>query len=443
MREVHHRALLAFAVIVMGIVGSVFVGCAEDVSDSARVDRIESPVNFELPRPMKPWTLLFYNAADFQGYNPTEDVARLMQSTGGVHVVMLEDLPDGEATVWYLGGNARAPRLIALEQWGEIDMGDGLIFSSILQFCAANFPSQRTLVMLYQHGRGWQGACYDAHPSAIEGEVQTSYLTPGEMRDALHSVGGIDALLFTAPCIMGALETVYQLREMTDLYIGSEAVSGFMIWQGALPTLLEALTRQPDIPVVELGRYVLELVQTTFSRDAVLANVPEHLHHLVSSAVLSSIPQSPAMESIVPTLDAFSLALLSAWEYEAEAILQVREQVQSFGYNEVVDAVDFARRCAFIPGIREEAEAFAEAVLNVVDSAFTDPERYPDAHGLSLYFPMPSERSTLTFEEHYTRFGYGQYREMYRNAGLDLVDSTHWPQFLSRFYETVRTSDGS
>jgi Clostripain family len=408
-----------------------------DDGEQAPISRIEKPSSYDLPQPEKDWTVLLYNAADFKGYNPTEDFATAIQSTGAVHVLILEDLLDGESTIWYVGGNPDEPRLISLAEWGEIDMGDDQTFSQILAFCQQYFPSRRTMAMMYQHGQGWHGACYDSHPSAIEGQIETTYLTPEEMRVSLDSVGGIEALLFTAPCIMGAMETVYQLRDSVDLYIGSEPVSSFAIWEGALDGIISLLTDEPDIPLDVLASRILDLVQTTFDREALLEMAAEEYHHLLPSAALTAVHFNSSIHALCPALDAFALALLSILDNSMGLIQQARTRTQSFGNGELVDAYDFALHCKEIPGMKLVSEELMNAVSEIVTVSITDVETFPHANGLSLYFPLPEIDNSARLAVYHSNYGFGKYGEEYQGAKLDLVDSTHWSEFLEGFFDQL------
>jgi Clostripain family len=399
-----------------------------------QVSRTVHPDSSNLPLPEKDWTILLYNAADFDGYNPAEDFAQGLQSTDGVHVLMLEDLYDGESTVWSVEGTPEMPALVSRAQWGEIDMGDQEILTRILSYCQENFPSQRLMVMMYQHGGGWRGACYDEHPSGIGGEIDVTFLTPEEMRQSLDSIGGIDALLFTAPCIMGAIEPVYQLRNSTEIYIGSEPTSGFIFWIDALPSISDLLTTYPDLPSEALARRLLEVVQTTYSQEKWSAP-PQR--YAPTSPALTAIHSSTAIDVLASALDAFSLTLLEVLDDSLEAVLEARNRTQSFANDELIDAYEFARHCRSIPEMADMSEAFMEAVLAAVTYTFTDPYLHPAAKGLSLYFPLWAYASLDHLVVFHAAQGFGRNGEAYQESGLELIEITHWDEFLVAFYDRL------
>jgi hypothetical protein len=70
-----------------------------------------------------------------------------------------------------------------------------------------------------------------------------------DMQEALSKNGGVDFVLFTAPCLMGAIESVYELRNCAKVYIGSENLSGYCWWLGATPL---GVLKIPKILVVNI-----------------------------------------------------------------------------------------------------------------------------------------------------------------------------------------------
>ncbi len=377
---------------------------------SITVERREPETTLILPRAKRDWTVLFYNAADFYGYNPVDDFARRMRSSPNVNVVMLEDTFEGEATVWLVEGTAQAPVLIALEEWGEINMGDDDVLTEILTYCQTTFPSRRTMLMIYQHDAAWRGAVSDAHPIGTR-EVRTAdYLTPEEMRVSLDSVGGIDALLFTAPCLMGAIEPIHHLRNSMDLYIGSEPRSGFAAWVDALPEISDLLSTQPDLEPT-------------------------------AKVAMTAVASTSDLDAFASALDAFAVALMDVLEDSIEEIRIARNDSQDLNYEEVVDSIVFAKRCESIPGLEAASAAFQEAVSRVITDALFNREAFPGATGLSIFFPFRKNADPLMgLYNTYAPNFLGQ-REHYAVSGLSLVEETRWDEFLAAFYSIVRDPD--
>jgi len=431
-------AVVGFLIILAVLQTGSHLCAVARANDTIPVARQTAAASFTLPKPEKDWTVIFYNAADFQGYNPAEDFARQFRSTNRVHVIMLEDPYDGESTVWHVGGTVEAPILVALETWGEIDMGDRKTFARILTYGTEYFPSQRTMVMMYQHGAGWRGACYDEHPSKTRGIRYCTYLTPREMRQSLEKVGGIDALLFTAPCLMGAIEPVYELRHVTDLYMGSEPRSGFAAWVDTLPDLMALLTDQPDLSLETLAERILASLETRYDPGEFPEGTPEPLRRAASKVEMTAVMSSSHIEALAASLDAFSMALLGVLEPSIEAIRIARNESEDLMCDETVDAFDFARRCQSIPGLEATSLGFQEAIARTITDAIFNEEAFPGAHGLSLFFPFRKHEDPQFGLYNRYSFKFDDERSDYRRSGLSLLEVTHWDEFLTGFYNMSR-----
>ncbi len=361
-----------------------------------------------------------------------------MRSTPNVNVIMLEDTFEGEATVWLVEGTESAPVLTSLAKWGEINTGDDAALTKILAYGAETFPSRRTMLMIYQHGAAWRGSSYDVHPIGTR-EVRTyDYLTPEEMRLSLDSVGGIDALLFTAPCLMGAIEPVYQLRNSTDLYIGSEPRSGFAAWVDALPEISQLLSSQPDLPVERLGARILESLDRHYDPSDYIHTMPEEAQVAAAEVAMTAVASTLDLDALASALDAFALALLDVLEASIEEILSARNDAQDFTYEEVVDAVDFAKRIESIPGLETASAAFQTEVTRSITAAIFNERAFPGGHGLSIFFPFRKNADPLMglYNKYAPKFD-GQ-RAQYAESGLSLVADTHWDEFLDALHSLVR-----
>jgi len=390
----------------------------------------------EKPAAEASWTVLFYSNADGDVVNVSDEFAELMQSSDAAHVLMLEDPRDAGATLWHIGGSPETPVLSCLETWGEVDMADGKTLLRFVDFAKIWYPSERMIIMLYSHGRGWRGACYDNVPAPEGVDAEWSWLTPQEMQEVFSSVGGIDALFFTAPCITSAAELVYELRESVDLIIAAEPVSSFSMWHGGLRLLDRLLTDQPGIPLGDLATVILDEIRLTYDREEVIREyeVPARNADMVPHVGLTAVLCDERLDGLAEAIDAFSRALLEALDGSFSSIDWRRNHSQNFGNYEVVDIFDFAEQCSHVTGLEAEATALMASVDDVVFKLVMDPEEFPGAHGLSLYFPMRAPGSVGLFEAFHNQSGFGAQSRSYRSQGLDLVRETYWDEFLLAFY---------
>ena len=173
----------------------------------------------------KAWTFLLYDDADFtNAYDPMDDFSQLVSSNADVNYLVLRDGENSGAAYYRIEENHNQTSLQNLK---EVDMGAETTLENYLNFAKKYFPADRYIIAFYDHGGGWLGACWDVTDG-------NDNLTSYEIGQAINVTGGADIVLFTAPCLMGSIETAYQLRSSTRYYIGSEDLSGFIFWLGML-----------------------------------------------------------------------------------------------------------------------------------------------------------------------------------------------------------------
>jgi len=191
----------------------------------------------------KKWIWIFYDDADFENaYDPLYDFASEAYSTMNLNVIVLQDTYEEPAKLWFIDSYHNP---ILLEEWGEVDMGNYVTLRDFIKYAKTNYPAERYFLSIYNHGGGWLGACTD--------HTNNGWLKMDDFQTTLMEAGGVDVICFTAPCLMGAIESVYELRNLTKLYIGSEELSGYCWWKYAIGDICNILAHNPDIDEISFG----------------------------------------------------------------------------------------------------------------------------------------------------------------------------------------------
>ena len=391
------------------------------------VRRTEKPQLASQMSETKPWAVILYNDAEFPGANPIDVFAGQAQSTENVHILVLEDTLDRAARTWHVTREMEEAVLTCVGEPGEVNMADGRTLSNILAFASRWYPSDRTMVMIYDHGHGWWGACRDETNAApTEDWQQRDWLTPLEMSEALQAQGGIDALLFTAPCLMAALETAYEVRNGTDLYVASQENSGYVVWQNVIGHIIQKLCASPEISIEALGSFVIE--------EVLIANEEEEDASPFWNRTISAT-STDGLDELAVAVDGFSAELIAVMAESFDQIREAREASQSFGINEMIDVVDFSQQCAaLIPQVAESSLLVQRAVYATVIGSLWD-SKHPRARGLTLHFPYPDPK----YPEESATMSYAETRDTYVNYGLDFLASTHWDEFLDAFFAEMQS----
>lgn len=350
----------------------------------------------------KKWTFMFYDDAEFEGFDALGDFRQSVGSHENLNVFALQDSNVGPATLWYID---EEHTLRKRKSMGEINVGDYRALYDFIDYCKTAAPAEKYILAFYDHGAAWEGACRDE-------TNDSDILTMDEIQRALTDTGGVDVVCFSAPCLMGSLESVYELRNCTDVYIGSEDYSGYMWWFDTMTDIYDILKESPGISNIELGEKIIESVERHSFQ------YPAYQPGLTMSAV-----RTDRISDVIDAVDALVIDFMAQMEQTSSLVQLVYDDVHSFHYGTLIDAYDFAEKChgaASDSVIRSRLDAVMLAISNVMiaECHGSDNEH---AHGLSIYFP---DNIIL-------------YKSKYENPtyGLDFSAESHWDEFMNAYFE--------
>ncbi len=376
------RMLLCFAVILSLASACTFLNLKED-----------EPA-------IKKWTFLFYDDADFENaYDPLEDFSYDAYSGDNVNVLVLQDRNDGEAGIYYLEGPGNVTKV---RDMGEVDMGAPETLSEFLRYARKRYPSERTFITFYDHGGGWAGACVDVTSDG-------SILSMEDMQKAFGENGGVDIVCYSAPCLMGALESVFELRNLTDVYIGSENLSGYLYWNGAMKTICDLMEYSPDMPTFEMGKEIVGAVH-----ENARINVSKYYDDFTMSAV-----RTDRMEALGQAVDALAQAFCNEPAGSVPMVRQARAEAEIFSNN--VDIYDLVEKFRNLTADTQLQNLCQQVMDRLEDSIIYEAHGDPltGAHGLAVYCPESRDKYSSSY-------GSGGY-------GLDFATETSWDEFLDLY----------
>ncbi len=355
----------------------------------------------------KQWTVMFYDDADFPGFNPKTVFENEAYATEDLNVLILEDTYGGPASTWSLQENGRS---VKVKENGEVNMASYETLKDFIVFCKKWYPAERYMLLLYDHGAGWEGACVDKTDSSD----WVDWLTPDEMKQAITETGGIDIIGFSAPCFMGAIEPVYELRDCVDVYIGSEAPSGYICWRGIIGNICETLDKNTDLSTSKVGNVIIESI-----RDNATSPSLGLKREITMSAV-----QTDKIGALAEAIDTLASDLIQRLPASRESIEEMEDTTQW-----VVDIYTLADKLSRrFPELRENTQkvkdTLSEAIINECHG-----DEHPDAHGLTVYFPqLHPEHPSLVYDPSYA------------TSNLDFIEDTHWDEFLALYNEETENS---
>lgn len=392
-------------------------------------------------RAKKSWTILVYLCGDNNlDAAAIADVAEMKQvgSTTDINVLAQVDRAGSKSktTRYYLQkGTALAKD--ARQSLGETNMGEPKVLADFLSWGIKNYPAQHYMVVLWNHGAGWDDSNIYAGADAFDGSVPPvvrkgvvmrgsgkaatrgalaarnvtiglkrahralfgstlkqavtrgiafddeakDFLDNVEMKRVLAAVKKtlkrkIDILGFDA-CLMSMAEVAYQVKGAVDYSVGSEETEPNEGWP--YNRVLKALAAKPAMTPRELAATVV--TQYLASYDA-----KENVTHAATDL--------SAIDGLAAAIDKLAKVLRVAMADSAThtAIMNARAQVQEYEppYDEYCDLVDLCALLAHHAGkadITAACAAVKTAVAKAVINSGAKGKAVANSHGLSIYFP--------------------------------------------------------
>ena len=372
-----------------------------DFANASHWDELLIEYNDNSIEDTKSWTFMLYDDADFQdAFDPLGIFATEVRSSENINSVVLQDTENGPANMWYIDENHNT---VLLQEMGEINMGLSTTLYDFINYAKTYFPAERYIISFYDHGSAWKGVCWDD----TDGHDN---LTMDEMQKAFTDAGGVDLVLFSAPCLMGAFESVYEIRNCTDLYIGSENFSGYCYWVDTMQDICTTLHDDPQITNHQLGELVI---------GSVWANKDQWEHwpdYLTMSAV-----RTDRIDPLKDAVEAVALAYLDAPDVFRSYIEDVYSTVSKFN-NRYLDLYDLAEKLLTVEedeGRRTKLEDVKQCLRDAV-IAECHGTSFSNLHGLTIYCP---DKFRVGFDELYRNINYG----------LDFSNDTHWDELLQGY----------
>jgi len=306
-------------------------------TSAASEDRVEVGSPAAAPVPKAKWTVLNYCAADNNLYPYIYDDAASMEKSGSNNSVQLVTQLDHQGGGAYRyrveqdrQSGPEAERHIdspVLQSLGPVNMSDPKALSDFLTWGIKSFPAEHYMLVIADHGKGWEGL--------IQDDSHKGWMSVPQLKQALDTAQKatgqkLDVLGFDA-CQMASVEVASEVKDYAKFMVASQALEGREGWpysqilgQGQLADIHQAHLFKSDVE----ARQVVDMV--------------------VQSAVEA--------QDVLPTMSAFDLSkmgelekrlknfssVLAASGASGPQLRELRAKTQAFGF--VHDLGDFVKR---------------------------------------------------------------------------------------------------
>ena len=364
--------------------------------------------NAESEDSLPEWGFYVYMAGDNTLYEEVTDDLNEMKMVGSNNNLEIVTLTDQ-----LLGNDSHAYHVIkhGVEEttlseinatWeNEIDMGDGETLKDFMVWATTEYPAQRKILVIWDHGSGWKKVAED----------QGSHLTVPEIRKSIEDYREITGdppltMIGFDACLMGMFEIAYELKDQAEMIHGSEAYEPLEGW--TYNHLLYKLEQQTTNS--ELAHYIVNDYIESYRNGSVYT----------SYSVTAAVVDTSKLEDVWDKLEDFSGQINSVLPVYRDQVSYSRDQTQRYDqnpdYRDLYDlAINVENRIPVSDTIkysRELQNSINDAVI--AEDHWQKPGKLPveRAHGLTIYFPTEGAET-----------GYDDL----------LINDSKWSEFINNF----------
>ncbi len=364
--------------------------------------------NAESEDSLPEWGFYVYMAGDNTLYEEVTDDLNEMKMVGSnnnLEIVTLTDqLLGNDSHAYHVikHGVEETPLSEINATWeNEIDMGDGETLKDFMVWATTEYPAQRKILVIWDHGSGWKKVAED----------QGSHLTVPEIRRAIEDYREITGdppltMIGFDACLMGMFEIAYELKDQAEMIHGSEAYEPLEGW--TYNHLLYKLKQQTTNS--ELAHYIVNDYIESYRNGSVYT----------SYSVTAAVVDTSKLEDVWDKLEDFSGQINSVLPVYRDQVSYSRDQTQRYDqnpdYRDLYDlAINVENRIPVSDTIkysRELQNSINDAVI--AEDHWQKPGKLPveRAHGLTIYFP--TEGAETGYEDL-------------------LINDSKWSEFINNF----------
>ncbi len=388
------------------------------------------------------WTVMVYGAADNNlDLNGVEDLNELEYAGSGNDVNMiylLDKYGMNDTKLYYVQNDPNGkpdgsdPNIISQDisesarSWlaQEEDMSNPQTLEDFALWTMANYPADNYLISIWDHGDGIfvgdqnrcsgglsEGMVWDAN-----GGVPGEYIDLAEFKDvlaALYAANGNKKLNIVGldACLMGQVETFYQMKDYVDFGIASENYEPGDGWEYGYP--FKELVINPDMPARDLASRIVDF----YGQRYTIGNDPD------PSATIAAVDLGSFPNTLVPAVNNFAGYLYSFMNPFETAIQTARSSADVYNPDgENPDLYHFSQLISQDTNLPLSLRNSANQVMASYPGFIVKEwhgSQSPNAHGLSIWFP-----ENYTQNSHYPDY-------------LTKIDFSQekWDEFLG-IYET-------
>ncbi len=348
---------------------------------------------------VKDWTFMVYMCADNDleelALNDFEEMAEI-GSDGNLNIIVQLDLNCSESNDdidwdtckrFHITKNMEPISSNAISDLGEVNMGSDFILKDFIEWGISTYPAEKYSLIIWDHGKAWEGCCKDDHGNFVNDEWETDGLYTKEIDEALGTDSPIDVIGFHA-CLMGNIETAYQIHDSgIDYMVASEEKMvepkyNLLNFGYSFYEILYEIQTNPEMTGIELSKCMVD------EYNIYDINPINYIYNQTISAIdLNKI------DDLATELDNFADTLIDYWSDDPDSVISAAEDLKN--YFDTSDVIIYEKH----------------HILNSI------------ANGISIYLPIePISPKYDNFQE------------------INLLSDTSWDEFVNDFVDEMSFS---
>jgi hypothetical protein len=154
-----------------------------------------------------------------------------------------------------------------VDKVAKADMGDYKRVVDFVKWAKKNYPAQRYMLVLWDHGSGWMDPQQTTNPQkGISFDDETNnYIRTKQIGAILKEAGGVDVLAFDA-CLMQMGEVAFEVKDNTKVIIGSEETVPGLGYPYA--AFLGAMAKNPGMTNESFGKAVVAAFKAFYTTNS-------------------------------------------------------------------------------------------------------------------------------------------------------------------------------
>ncbi|MCM2268192.1 MAG: clostripain-related cysteine peptidase [Elusimicrobiales bacterium] len=253
------------------------------------------------------------------------------------------------------------------------DMGNWKNLVEFVKWSKTNYPAQRYVLVVWNHGSGWNKNAAAESGKGISYDDETgSHITTQQLKQALDETGKMEILSMDA-CLMQMMEVAYEARTGADYIVASEETEpgdGY-----TYNTWLAPLAAKPSMTQAELSK-------------AMVDSYTDHYQSINQGATQSSV-KTENLYRLGQLTNAWVTAVMASGE--TLNAKNARTKAQAFYYSSNKDLGHFVKllndgtQNADVKARGTELLSFLNGSVIYHNRAFG--AKYANATGLAIYMP--------------------------------------------------------